>query len=190
MFPYFVLLVLGIRAWLLPGAALGIKYYITPDWSKLLDIHVWSDAASNYSFSIFICLKLCFSKCWFSFLAAIFFSISVTFGGMTTLASYNKFNANIVRDAIMIPATNCLTSFFAGFVIFAYMGYLSHITGQDIDNIIEAGQGLAFVVYPYAVTTLVGAPLWATLFFLMLVLLGISSSVSSSKLEQAIEAVN
>jgi len=155
LFPYFVLLVLGIRAWLLPGAALGIKYYITPDWSKLLDIHVWSDAAT-----------------------AIFFSISVTFGGMTTLASYNKFNANIVRDAIMIPATNCLTSFFAGFVIFAYMGYLSHITGQDIDNIIEAGQGLAFVVYPYAVTTLVGAPLWATLFFLMLVLLGISSSLA------------
>ena len=78
----------------------------------------------------------------------------------------------------MIPAANCLTSFFAGFVIFAYMGYLSHITGQDIDNIIEAGQGLAYVVYPYAVTTLAGAPFWAISFFLMLTLLGISSTVS------------
>ena len=42
--------------------------------------------------------------------------------------------------AIAIPLINCLTSFFAGFVVFAYMGYLSEITGQNIDNIIEAGK--------------------------------------------------
>ena len=74
----------------------------------------------------------------------------------------------INRDAISIPLANCLTSFFAGFVIFAYMGYLSNITGQDIEKIIEAGQGLAFVVYPYAITTLAGAPIWAISFFFML----------------------
>lgn len=155
LFPYFVLLILGIRAWFLEGAIDGIRYYTNPNWSKLGDIRVWSDAAT-----------------------AIFFSISISFGGMTTLASYNKFNATIMRDAIMIPAANCLTSFFAGFVIFAYMGYLSHITGQDIDNIIEAGQGLAYIVYPYAITTLSGAPFWAILFFFMLVLLGISSTLA------------
>ena len=48
IFPYVVLLVLGIRGWMLPGAADGIKYYIIPDWSKLMDINVWSDAASQY----------------------------------------------------------------------------------------------------------------------------------------------
>ena len=100
----------------------------------------------------------------------------------------------------MIPALNCLTSFFAGFVIFAYMGYLSKVTGQDIGNIVQAGQGLAFVVYPYAgkwikfnwllndkvvkfafylVTTIAGAPFWSIMFFFMLILLGIDSSVSS-----------
>jgi len=59
------------------------------------------------------------------------------------------------------------------------MGYLSHITGQEIGNIIEAGQGLAFVVYPYAVTTIAGAPFWAISFFLMLVMLGLSSAISN-----------
>ena len=48
IFPYVVLLVLGIIGWMLPGAADGIKYYIIPDWSKLMDINVWSDAASQY----------------------------------------------------------------------------------------------------------------------------------------------
>ena len=57
------------------------------------------------------------------------------------------------------------------------MGYLSHITGQDIDNIIEAGQALAFVVYPFAVTTIPYGPVWAVLFFFMLILLGIDSTV-------------
>lgn len=156
LFPYCVLLVLGIRGWILPGAEIGIRFYLMPKWEKLFDIRVWSDAAT-----------------------AIFFSISISFGGMTTLASYNKFNANITRDAITIPLANCLTSFFAGFVIFAYMGYLSHVTGQNIDNIVEAGQGLAFIVYPYAVTTLVGAPVWAILFFFMLILLGVSSQISN-----------
>lgn len=38
---------------------------------------------------------------------------------------------------------------------------------------------MAFVVYPYAVTTIAGAPFWAILFFIMLVLLGISSTIAS-----------
>ena len=46
----------------------------------------------------------------------------------------------------MIPLLNCLTSFFAGFVIFSYMGYLSFITGQDIQNIVQAGKK-SFSVY-------------------------------------------
>lgn len=154
LFPYVVLLILGIRGWMLPGADIGIRYYIIPDWSKLGNIEVWSDAATQ-----------------------IFFTLAVGYGGMSTLSSYNKFSSNILRDALVIPAANCFTSFFAGFVIFAYMGYLSHVTGQDIDNIIQAGQGLAYVVYPYAVTTLAGAPFWAIMFFFMMTLLGIDSTL-------------
>ncbi len=46
LFPYVVLLILGIRGWMLPGADVGIKYYIIPDWSKLGNINIWADAAS------------------------------------------------------------------------------------------------------------------------------------------------
>lgn len=155
LFPYVVLFILAIRGFLLPGAEIGIKFYVLPDWSKLAEIRVWRDAATQ-----------------------IFFTLALSYGGMNTLASYNKFNHNIQRDAILIPLANCLTSFFAGFIIFSYMGYLSNITQQDIDNIIQVGQGLAFVVYPYAVTTIQGAPLWSCLFFIMMVLLGIDSTMT------------
>ncbi|RNA03671.1 sodium- and chloride-dependent neutral and basic amino acid transporter B(0+) [Brachionus plicatilis] len=155
-FPYVVLLILGIRGWILPGAAKGIEFYIKPDFSKLSDINVWTDAASQ-----------------------IFFSLSIAYGGLTSLASYNKFQTNIMRDAIVVSFSNCLTSVFAGFVIFSYMGYLSHVTGQPIDQVVQPGQGLAFIVYPYAVTTIPPAPLWAILFFIMMLLLGIDSMMTS-----------
>lgn len=155
-FPYLILVILGIRGWILPGADIGIRFYLVPNWSKLTETNVWIDAASQ-----------------------IFFSLSLSYGGISTLASYNKFSHNILRDSILIPLLNCLTSFFAGFVIFSYMGYLSFITGQDIGNIVQAGQGLAFVVYPYAVTTIAGAPFWAICFFFMIILLGIDSSIAS-----------
>ena len=47
LFPYVVLLILGIRGWMLDGADIGIKFYILPQWDKLADIKVWSDAASK-----------------------------------------------------------------------------------------------------------------------------------------------
>ncbi len=54
LFPYLVLLILGIRGWMLPGAEIGIRFYILPEWSKLADIKVWSDAASNLYFYYFV----------------------------------------------------------------------------------------------------------------------------------------
>ncbi|RNA09092.1 sodium- and chloride-dependent glycine transporter 1-like [Brachionus plicatilis] len=156
LFPYVVLLILGIRGWILPGASLGIEFYIKPDFSKLSDVNVWTDAASQ-----------------------IFFSLSIAYGGLTSLASYNKFQTNIMRDAIVVSLSNCVTSVFAGFIIFSYMGYLSHVTGQPIDQVVQQGQGLAFIVYPYAVTTIPPAPLWAILFFFMMLLLGLDTMMTS-----------
>lgn len=97
-------------------------------------------------------------------------------------------------NTLVITIANVLTSIFAGFVIFAYLGYLSYITGQDVEDVVSEGEsycinllltqlisssgpGLAFVVYPYAVTTLPAAPLWSILFFFMLILLGLDSVV-------------
>lgn len=41
IFPYFVLSILLARALTLPGSIDGIKYFLTPQWDKILEPRVW-----------------------------------------------------------------------------------------------------------------------------------------------------
>ncbi|XP_048104689.1 sodium- and chloride-dependent glycine transporter 1 isoform X2 [Alosa alosa] len=151
-FPYVVLTILFIRGITLEGAYQGIKYYLTPQWSKILDAKVWGDAASQ-----------------------IFYSLGCAWGGLITMASYNKFHNNCYRDSIIISVTNCATSVYAGFVIFSILGFMAHHLGVGVSEVADQGPGLAFVAYPEALTLLPISPLWSILFFFMLILLGLGT---------------
>jgi SNF family Na+-dependent transporter len=54
IFPYFVLILLGVRGAFLDGAAIGIEYYIKPDLKKLLEFGVWKDAAGKKNTFIYL----------------------------------------------------------------------------------------------------------------------------------------
>lgn len=51
-------------------------------------------------------------------------------------------------------------------------------SGKPISEVAQEGPGLVFVVYPEALATMPGASFWSVLFFLMLLTLGLDSSVS------------
>ncbi|XP_042892117.1 sodium- and chloride-dependent glycine transporter 1-like isoform X1 [Penaeus japonicus] len=151
-FPYLILIVLLVRAATLPGYMDGIRFYLTPNWDKIRKPSVWGDAAIQ-----------------------IFFSLSPCWGGLITLASYNKFNNNCYRDAFVVSIGNCLTSFFAGFVIFGIIGFMAHELGLPVEKVAVQGAGLAFVAYPEAVARLPLSPVWSILFFAMLLTLGLGT---------------
>jgi len=86
---------------------------------------------------------------------------------------------SLFRDAFLITLSNSLTAIFAGFVVFAYIGYLAFVTQQEVKDVVSSGSGLSFIVFPFAVTQLPGAPFWAVLFFIMMLTLGLDSQVCS-----------
>ena len=72
-----------------------------------------------------------------------------------------------------------MTAIFAGFVVFAYIGYLASVTQQEVKDVVSSGSGLAFIVFPFAVTKLPGAPFWAIIFFIMMLTLGLDSQFAT-----------
>lgn len=98
---------------------------------------------------------------WADAAAQIFFSLSVGSGGLMTFSSYNKFSNNIYRqestdfrfhfhrsltvhplfsrDALVVSFGNCLTSFYAGFVIFSILGYMAKVLGKEVKDVAADG---------------------------------------------------
>jgi len=152
--PYVVLTILLVRGLMLEGAVDGITFYLTVDWQRLLDPGVWIDAAIQ-----------------------IFYSVGAGFGVHLAYASYNKFHNNCYRDCLVTSAVNSFTSFFSGFVIFTYLGYMAKSQNKGIADVADQGPGLVFEVYPEAVATLPGSQFWSVIFFFMLIMLGMDSAM-------------
>ncbi|XP_038223563.1 sodium-dependent neutral amino acid transporter B(0)AT3 [Zerene cesonia] len=99
-FPYIVLVIFFFRGITLKGMGDGLIHLFTPKWHKILDPVVWLEAGTQ-----------------------IFFSLGLAFGGLIAFSSYNPVDNNCYRDAIMVSMTNCLTSMFAGIVVFSIIGF-------------------------------------------------------------------
>jgi len=139
----------------LKGAMTGIRAYLTPDFSKLVNPKVWVDAFSQ-----------------------IFFTLSLGFGIMITYASYLPAKTNITKNAFITAIINCGYSIFSGFAVFSVLGFMATSQHQPLSKVISQSIGLAFVAYPKAISLMPGGEIFGVIFFFCLFVAGISSSIS------------
>ena len=155
LIPWFLLLVFIIRGVTLPGAGVGLSYYLTPDWSRLMSGGIWLAA-----------------------LTQVFFSLSVGFGVMIAYGSFLPKKTNLAGNAFIIGIADALTAFCGGLAVFSALGFQAAKLGVPVSEVVKSGPGLAFVAYPHIISSLPGATIFGVLFFLMLLTLAVDSAFS------------
>lgn len=154
--PTILLIILTIRGLTLPGAIEGISYYLTPNFSRLLDVNVWLAAY-----------------------AQIFFSLGVAQGIMITYASFLKKKSDLTNNAFIISLADAGTSFLAGFTVFSVIGYLAMSQGVGVTELGIGGPTLTFITYPTAISLLpFAAAFFGMIFYVALLTFGIDSAFS------------
>ncbi|BCS96752.1 transporter [Desulfoluna limicola] len=103
-------------------------------------------------------------------LGQAFFSLSIGIGVMLTYGSYLKKSEPIVSPAFQICFLDSFVAFIAGLVIFPAVFAFGFEPG--------AGPGLTFVTLPAVFTKMPGGSLFAILFFFLLVIASLTSSMS------------
>ena len=150
------MIILVIWSLTLPGASVGVKAYLTPNPERLADPQTWIDAFSH-----------------------IFFTLSLGMGAMVAYASYLRGKVNIASNSVISCFANCGFEVFAGFAVFATLGYMASQTGVAVADVATQGPGLAFVTYPKVINLLpFGRHVFGILFFSALIFAGITSSIS------------
>lgn len=168
--PMLMLFTIILVAWTmtLDGAWEGIRdHYLAAEWSKINFLS--SDPQTRMNAG----------RVWAAAFGQIFFTLSLGFGIMITYASYLPAKTNLARNALITTVVNCAYSLFAGLAVFGIVGFMAASQGVNFQDAIKGGPQLAFVVYPQAISMLPAFnSLFGVLFFLVLVLAGLTSGVS------------
>lgn len=154
--PYVILMVMLIRGITLPGASIGLRYLLVPQWDTLLSPDVWRAATEQ-----------------------TFYSLSIGTGGLLVYGGYQPFRNDVSSSVMFICFVDFLTSAFASLVVFSVLGNMAHTLDIPIADVVAAGPGLAFITYPEALSLIPFPNLWAVLFFAMLFFLGIDSQMGN-----------
>ncbi|KAF5659153.1 sodium-dependent serotonin transporter [Fusarium circinatum] len=147
--PLIMIGILAIRSLSLPDASDGFRLYVGTWRSESLEgPRVWQDAFGQ-----------------------MFFSIGVGFGYFTSYASYNNKFANAVQDAFIIALSNSAIEIISALAVMGVVGYLG-INPGDVDPLSTFSSG--FFYYPRALAEMPGSNFFSALFFITLVLLGLT----------------
>ncbi len=163
---FIIMILFVIRAATLPGAETGLNLLFTPDFNKIFPAFLGGTNEQWYTV-------------WMAAYGQIFFSFSVAFAIMITYSSYLNEKQEINNSGFIMAFSNSGFEFLAAIGVFGAIGFMAAASGLPAEEVVTAGVGLAFVVFPQIVNSLpflnsfIGA-----MFFLSLLIAGFTSFIS------------
>ncbi len=150
---FVVLLLLAIRSVTLPGAAEGIAFYLTPDFSKLT-----ANGLSGFLQAVYAAM------------GQAFFTMSVGIGSMAVFGSYIDKKHSLTGEALRVGGLDTFVAIMAGFVIFP------SCFAYGVDP--GAGPGLVFQTLPVVFEAMPGGQVWGALFFVFMSFAALSTVIA------------
>lgn len=150
MMPVLFLLLVGFAcvSMTFPKAMEGLTYFLSPDFSKITP-GVMINA-----------------------LGQSFFSLSLGMGILITYSSYFPKSTKLINTSVTVAGLDLLVALLMGFIIFpAVMSF--GLDGESLE-----GATLVFVTLPEVFAQLPGTQFWSALFFLLLMVAALTSTIS------------
>ena len=142
-----IIALLAVRTVTLPGAGEGLKYYLVPDFGRMLEQGL--------------------DEVIFAAMGQAFFTLSIGMGSMAIFGSYISKERRLLGETVSIAALDTFVAFVAGLIVipscFAY----------DIDP--AGGPGLVFETLPNVFNSMAGGRIWGSLFFLFMIFAAMST---------------
>ena len=135
-----LMVVLAVHSVLLEGGSEGLKFYLMPDFGKMVETGI--------------------GEAVFAALGQSFFTLSIGIGALAIFGSYIGKEQRLTGEAVNVTILDTLVAFMAGLIIFPAC------SAYNIEP--QAGPSLIFITLPNVFNHMVGGRLWGTLFFLFM----------------------
>lgn len=145
-----LMVILAANSLLLPGSAEGLKYYLYPDFGRLLEHGI--------------------TEVVFAAMGQAFFTLSIGIGALAVFGSYIGKRKRLTGEAVWVIMLDTFVAIMAGLIIFpACFSY-------DVNP--SSGPNLLFVTLPNVFNAMPLGRLWGTLFFLFMTFASMSTVIA------------
>ena len=145
-----IMIFLAVYSFTMPGAKEGLKFYLVPDFGKLMENGI--------------------SEAVFAAMGQAFFTLSLGIGALGIFGSYIGKERKLTGEAVNILILDTTVALIAGMIIFPACFAFGINPGE--------GPGLVFVTLPNVFNEMPGGRLWGALFFLFMTFAALSTIIA------------
>ena len=147
---FLILLLLCVRSVTLPGAMEGIKFYLIPDFGKMVENGI--------------------GEAVFAAMGQSFFTLSLGIGAMAIFGSYISKDRSLTGESVSICVLDTTVALLSGLIIFPACFAFGVDPGE--------GPGLVFITLPNVFNQMAGGRIFGALFFVFMFFAALSTIVA------------